>query len=503
MKAIQFLQAENFISRHQRRLRQELVFRMLVENLAFDKLVEVHWAGEDQSWSTLRAEYEGADGPNREIWRAQAIFHPMPDAPLPGDIEFALHYRVDGKDYWDNNAERNYFSSAGSGVLLEQSTQVLNVDYNPLLRDGQRAYPITVAVRHSLRPQRVLVHWTTNNWQTSGVTPCYFRRMHWGRWRGRSGRNPNRYDTSIWISQINTDDAFRVEYAIGCETPGRTIWDNNFGHNYVAHRRRLKILTLNLHCYQEENQDAKLSQIARAINDLDIDVVCLQEVTENWGDGNGDWSSNAAKIIRERLNRPYHLHTDWAHIGFNRYREGVAVLSKYDFLMTDAGYVSASHDIYSIDSRKVVMVQVDVPYMGKVNVFSCHLSWLSGGFVDQFERLRAWANHKHGHHLAATFLCGDFNIKAGAEGYQAVVRTQDFEDQFLAATSRHLFDRIFRRRSPNVERLLAPDGRIDYIFMQQHSSLQAVAARELFTDHDRYGRVSDHTGYCVEFEPRG
>ena len=40
-----------------------------------------------------------------------------------------------------------------------------------------------------------------------------------------------------------------------------------------------------------------------------------------------------------------------------------------------------------------------------------------------------------------------------------------------------------------------------YIFMQKHSSLQAVAARELFTNGDHYGRVSDHTGYCVEFEP--
>jgi hypothetical protein len=37
--------------------------------------------------------------------------------------------------------------------------------------------------------------------------------------------------------------------------------------------------------------------------------------------------------------------------------------------------------------------------------------------------------------------------------------------------------------------------------MQRNSSLQAVAARELFTDNDYYGRVSDHTGYCVEFEP--
>jgi maltose 6'-phosphate phosphatase len=169
--------------------------------------------------------------------------------------------------------------------------------------------------------------------------------------------------------------------------------------------------------------------------------------------------------------------------------------------MTDAGYVSSSQDVHSIDSRKVVMVQVNVPYMGVVNVFSAHLSWPSGGFFEQFDRLRAWANQNHGNHLAATFLCGDFNIKAGSEGYQAVVQTCEYEDQYLAATSRNAFEKIFRQQSPNIDRHLVEDDRIDFIFMQKHSSLQAVAARELFTNGDHYGRVSDHTGYCVEFEP--
>lgn len=48
MKAIQLLQARNTISRHDQRVDQELVFVMLVENIGSDKLVEVHWAGEDK-----------------------------------------------------------------------------------------------------------------------------------------------------------------------------------------------------------------------------------------------------------------------------------------------------------------------------------------------------------------------------------------------------------------------------------------------------------------------
>jgi maltose 6'-phosphate phosphatase len=501
MADIRFLNARNTVSGDRQRLEQELVFFVRVAHIAYDKRVEVHWAGEDRVWRTLCAEYLGPCGAGHEIWRARATFHASGGAKLPGDIQFALRYQALGRECWDNNRSRNYFLGAGSGVLLHKSARLANIDFEPFLRHGQHIYPIAVAVRHSLQPKRVWLHWTTDDWRSTRITPCYFRRTRWDRMLRGGARNPSRYDTSVWISQLNIDDAYRLQYAIACETPSGTIWDNNFGQNFLARRDRLKVLTLNLHCYQEENQDAKFAQIAHAIEELDIDLVCLQEVGENWNEGRGDWSTNAARIIRDRLHRHYHLHTDWSHLGFDRYREGLAVLSKYGFRMTDSGYVSAGQDPYSIDSRKVVMVQVDVPYMGLVNVFSAHLSWLSGGFLDQFERLRAWANHKHGGHLAATFLCGDFNIEAGSEGYQAVVRTGQYEDQFLAVTAPKLFDKVFRTDAPDIGRALASDGRIDYIFMQKRGNLRAVAARELFTEGDRYGRVSDHTGYCVEFEP--
>lgn len=501
MKLIQFLQATNVITRHRQRIQQDLTFAMVVENIAYDKTVEVQWAGEDKVWHTLRAEFLTACDANREIWCARTSVVASDNASLPGDIEFVLHCRIRGQEVWDNNGSRNYFSSADSGVLLQNDVPLLDIDFNPLLAPDQRYYPITVAVRHSVQPEHVFVHWTTDDWRTTRVTPCFFHTLFWDKQVKSNARNPNRDFIGIWSGQLKIDDAFRVQYAIGCKTPGGTIWDCNFGRNYVTHRRRLKILTLNLHCYQEANQDAKFSQIARAIDDLDVDVVCLQEVGEPWGNGSGDWNANAAKIIRDRLRQYYHLHTDWSHIGFDRYREGIAVLSRYGFLTTDAGYVSSAQTVHDINSRKVVMVQVNVPYIGLVNVFSAHLSWPSGGFLEQFERLRAWANHKHGGNIAATFLCGDFNIKAGSDAYQSVVYTREYEDQYLAATSRNVFDEIYRQYSSNIEQRLAMDGRIDYIFMQRNSSLQAVAARELFTDYDQYGRVSDHTGYCVEFEP--
>ncbi|MDD5319408.1 MAG: hypothetical protein PHD43_02115 [Methylococcales bacterium] len=84
-------------------------------------------------------------------------------------------------------------------------------------------------------------------------------------------------------------------------------------------------------------------------------------------------------------------------------------------------YVSTSHDPYSIHSRKVVMAQVHVPYMGFINFFSAHLSWWDDGFPGQFKRLSNWAADNQIGDVGGTLLCGDFNIAAGSEGYNLVI----------------------------------------------------------------------------------
>ncbi|MCE5335112.1 MAG: endonuclease/exonuclease/phosphatase family protein, partial [Desulfobacteraceae bacterium] len=182
-----------------------------------------------------------------------------------------------------------------------------------------------------------------------------------------------------------------------------------------------------------------------------------------------------------------------------RYREGCCILSRYKLLSTGSEYVSSERSIYSIHARKVVFARIHVPYIGFVNIFSVHLSWWSGGFREQFERLREWADMLGSPDLAATLLCGDFNSAPPSDGYSTVVSSGQYEDQFLAAASPDVFEKVFRRTPPDWS-LLREDGRIDYIFMKGHDRLKPVSARCLFTESD-YGRVSDHPGYMVEFEP--
>lgn len=498
MREIEFLYARNIVARRRGVPQQELSFAWLVRNLAYQKNVEVHWVGEDGVWQMLPATYLAPAGQEYEIWQASISVAASEEVSLPGNVVFAVTCTMQGQRYHDDNGGEHYAIDADAGMVARADRQVLNVEYSPRLEPEQKTLRITVLVQRTAAPQRVFVRWSRDNWQTFQETACTFQRTYWDRQHQSNARNPNRYGWEVWKAQIRVDETFQLDYVVGCDTASGQMWDNNDGRNYTCHRGLFKVLTLNLHCYQEENQDAKLNAIVQAIRDLDVDVVCLQEVAENWNNGHGDWNSNAAKVLRDRLGEDYFLHTDWAHIGFDRYREGVAILSKHPFLLRDAGYVSRSHDVYDIHARKAVMVQIEVPYFGRINVFAVHLSWWHDGFAHQFTTLRSWANHKHADGVVATLLCGDFNAAAGGEGYRQVVATREFEDQFLEATAPQLFAQVFRDAASGWPERLANDGRIDFIFKKTGSRLRVADGRVLFTD-EVYGRVSDHFGYYVAF----
>jgi len=501
MDKIQLLYVENVITRKKAGVRQRLRFFMRVEDVGYDKRVDVVWAGEDGVWQTLPASFHSKPEHAKEYWQARLDFKLTPDKSLPGNIRFGLRYRVLGAEYWDNNQGLNHSSQADSGIRLTGAAPVLNIDFAGRLDDGRKIVPITVAVDKFTEADKVTVRWTTDDWRHCHETTCHFKRNHWDEAALSNARNPNQYGTAVWTGRLGIGRAFRLQYSIRLERGGQVFWDNNHGKNYSASREPLKILILNLHCYQEDNQDHKFSQIARAIDELNIDVVCLQEVAELWNEGAGDWQSNSARIINDRLAAPYRIHTDWSHLGFGKYREGVAILSRYPFLQQESGYVSSSHDVYSIHSRKVVMAQIRVPHIGLVNVFSVHLSWWEDGFAEQFERLCEWADAKRTPSVSATLLCGDFNIAAGSAGYHLVVDARQYEDQYLAANSRGLFEKIFRVNDPHWQDYPGDDYRIDYIFLHKAGELRATSARALFTERD-YGRVSDHCGYFMTFEPK-
>ena len=499
MNKIKLLYVENVIVRKAKQLQQTLTFFLALDNIGYDKQVDIFWAGEDNNWQVLPAEFHSIFGNGKEYWSASITLTLTEAHSLPGNIEFNIRYRVLEHEYFVDNHGQNYSSEADSGIKLANNQPLQNIAFENKLDSRQKTITLTVATDQSFKAKKVTLHWTTDDWKTTTKTLCEFKRSYWIKSVHSSARNPNQYGTQIWTGKIHHAELFNLKYAISCENIQQTVWDNNEGHNYSFLREQLKVLILNLHCYQEENQDEKFTTIANTINDLDVDIICLQEVAEYWNDGHGDWPSNSAKIINERLTEPFYIHHDWSHLGFDQYREGVALLSRYPLSNQDSGYVSDSHDVYDINSRKVVTARVYVPYIGFINVFSAHLSWLEGGFQEQFQRLRNWAGNINSHDIKATLLCGDFNITAGSNGYKQVVASNEYQDQYLAVNKQGVFEKIFKVNDVHWQDLLADDYRIDYIFMNKNSGIKATSAKVIFTDQD-VGRVSDHCGYLMTFE---
>ena len=486
---IQLLTVENTTSIRKHPRQQNLAFLLRVANLGYDKQVDIVWSGKDGVWHILPASYFASRGDGQEYWQARTSLYGKAGRPLPGSIHFAVRLRCMGKEYWDNNLGENYTSLAKAGIELAKAVELQNLSFISRLEDGQQWVKIKVALTALFAADSVVVHWTTDNWRHSRHTSC------------RPGKTPKQFMTQIWTAHIKVGEAFRLQYAICAKNSKQQLWDNNGGLNYIASHEAFKVMILNLHCYQEDHQDRKFSQIARAIDELGADVVCLQEVAEHWNHGHGDWDSNSANIINKRLKQSFHLFYDWSHLGFDKYREGVAILSRYLLLDPQSNYVSDSHDIYSIHSRKVVRARIDVPYIGSVDIFSAHLSWWEDGFQRQFQRLCEWADSLSAETAETRMLCGDFNIAAGSAGYRQVVDTRQYEDQYLAANAQSLFEKIFRVDDPHWQHYLADDYRIDFIFMNKDSNLSVTSARVLFTEQD-YGRVSDHCGYLMTFEPK-
>ncbi|MCA9260605.1 MAG: hypothetical protein KDA61_15440, partial [Planctomycetales bacterium] len=277
MQHVRVEYAENIISRSVQGVWQEMSYMVRVENLSYQKNVEIHWRGEDGDWHADVAHYRCTLPDGGELWYCCVRRTLTADQSLPGNVRFNVCYRCAGQSYWDDNRGETYRIEADAGVVVYSEAPVTNLFPDPVLHGGKVSLSVNTAIRSDLNARNVRIHWSTDKWATTHVTRCYNRANHWDLSRGSVARNPNRHGLEIWTGSLPIQHAYRLEYSIECETDRGTIWENCGGANYQSRRSTLRVLTLNLHCYQEPNQDYKFRQIAQAIQDFHIDLVCLQE----------------------------------------------------------------------------------------------------------------------------------------------------------------------------------------------------------------------------------
>ncbi|NMH67352.1 endonuclease/exonuclease/phosphatase family protein [Bacillus sp. RO3] len=259
----------------------------------------------------------------------------------------------------------------------------------------------------------------------------------------------------------------------------------------------MKLLTLNCHSWQEDNQLEKISILSDDIADKSYDVIALQEVSqliESEAVQGIVKRDNFALVLLEELAKRdvtgYSLIWDFAHIGYDVYEEGVAILTKHPVTEEHRFFISKSHDQSYWKTRKIVGATIS--YGGRpLTFYSCHLGWWTDEeepFKFQVDSLMEQVTPE-----SPFFLMGDFNNNAQVreEGY----------DYLLSKGLLDTFDGAVERDSGvTVEGKIAGwdenkvDLRIDLVLSSK--KMDVHSSRVIFNDVNK-PVVSDHFGVEV------
>ncbi|MGL4372783.1 MAG: endonuclease/exonuclease/phosphatase family protein [Turicibacter sp.] len=262
----------------------------------------------------------------------------------------------------------------------------------------------------------------------------------------------------------------------------------------------MKLLTLNCHAWQEANQSEKIRQLAYTIKQNAYDIICLQEVSQLIDKDNSSDKVKKDNYVVVLLNEllkigvsDYQFYWDFAHIGFDTYEEGLAILTKYEIKEVMSHFITTGTDTTNYKTRKVVGLQLNVENQ-LVDVYSCHTGWWEDQdepFTIQIDNLVNVLNKDH-----INIVMGDFNNSAfiREEGYDYLIQ-KGFIDTYDLAMNKDSGVTVGGKIDgweENKEAL-----RLDLILVDQPVSVKSLNV--IFNGVNK-AVVSDHFGVEVELE---
>ena len=253
----------------------------------------------------------------------------------------------------------------------------------------------------------------------------------------------------------------------------------------------MKVLTLNLHCFEESTIDLNQKRIADTIIKQDIDVILLQEVAQ----------SKDSEVIIDDIKEDnygyklvqylkvhgvnYYYYYKIGNQAFGLYDEGLAILSKTKLTNKHYFYVSKTKDYNNWDTRIIVSAKTTIK--NKDIIFtSVHLGWTNDNevFEEQVDSLMHNLNTKE-----INIIAGDYNISPGTKEYNYFIG-KGYKDLFYNN------DIEYFNVPTHVSDIDQKDGqsRIDYIM--SNKELKIINRKILFNKD----MVSDHYGLLIEIK---
>ena len=259
----------------------------------------------------------------------------------------------------------------------------------------------------------------------------------------------------------------------------------------------MKLLTLNCHSWQEDDQLEKINYLAETIKENDYDVIALQEVSQHMlgkpykGQLKTD---NYAIVLLEALDKlgvsNYEIVWDFAHIGFQVYEEGLCLLCKHPIIERESFFVTRSEDTLNWKTRRIVRATIRY-HEEEIDLYSCHLGW----WQDHEEpcKLQIDKLNEHLSNERLSLLMGDFNNNANTigEGYSYMKELGWLDTYELAAdkdTGETVQGKIagWESNSDNI--------RVDYVWANR--SVKVESSYVIFNGVNRKV-ISDHYGIEV------
>ena len=271
----------------------------------------------------------------------------------------------------------------------------------------------------------------------------------------------------------------------------------------------MKIMTLNVHAWEEDQPLEKLASLAQHINDQDYDYILLQEVNQLLADPVVKPTrfirpsheevdipikqSNYAYQLLKLLDYPYYWSWTPAHVGYGKYDEGLAILAKSSFAAR-CQRISTNQDYQDYRRRVVLAVHLSEK---DLELVSGHYSWWQS-VDDEYPGQSFQAEWDQTRKILTSggrkIVGGDFNQLAHVndQGYDYVLATSDLLDAYRMATSPQGQATV----PGEIEGWEGDDAakRIDYFFVSPNLNVQSY--QTLF-DGQAMPQVSDHFGIAL------
>ncbi|OIJ18091.1 endonuclease [Anaerobacillus alkalidiazotrophicus] len=260
----------------------------------------------------------------------------------------------------------------------------------------------------------------------------------------------------------------------------------------------MKLLTLNCHAWQEEEQLEKIKTLAKTIKENSYDVIALQEVSQSVDEEQLDRNvkkDNYMIVLLDELKKlgveEYNYFWDFSHFAYEVYEEGLAILTKHKIEKEYSFFVSQSENTKYHKTRKIVGAKIT--YNNEpISFYSCHLGW----WGDEEEPLKKQLDLLCSHVIKSekVFLLGDFNSDASVEdeGYDYML-ANGYYDTFDLAKEKDSGKTVIGKIAGWDKN--KRDLRIDYIF----SNFQCnVEKSNVIFNHKNKPIISDHYGVEVE-----